>query len=137
MTHLPFPEHWGSLKLLPGSTQLLAFTVRSSRSTTSGAVAAPTRSTPAGVHREKSGNHDDGGSKDVDNDDDEGCEDDDDDDYNGDDDDAFIITIIGSYSGSSCVPEEAAGRTAPGRQQPAGTTRWSRCALTNCENHQR
>lgn len=47
MTHLPFPEHWGSLKLLPGSTQLLAFTIRSSRSTTSGAVGEPTRSTPA------------------------------------------------------------------------------------------
>lgn len=45
--HLPFPEHWGSLKLLPGSTQLLAFTVRLRRTVTSGAVGVPTRSTPA------------------------------------------------------------------------------------------
>lgn len=44
--HFPFPEHWGSLKLLPGSTQLLAFTVRSRRRMTSGAVGAPTRNTP-------------------------------------------------------------------------------------------
>lgn len=46
VTQFPFPEHWGSLKLLPGSTQLLAFTIRFRRRMTSGAVGAPTRNTP-------------------------------------------------------------------------------------------